>query len=563
MSTRAWHRLKVLEAAMAASLILPTAFAQNRAAAPNGPIDFSQIKNFAELVEHLGLTPWYSNSKPVKHKIKVAILDNSFTGHEKLLGKTLPKDTQYFDGPLPGTPPAGAAPVDSHGLKMAETLVATATNNGKQPTFAPELYLIKASGYSNFKAAIDKAILFKVDIILHSLVREYGNNFDGAGIFNKEVDRAISKGIVWINAAGNFGQTTYNLARIEGDSEGWLKLPGPNRSLPIKCGPAKNQNVCQVRLVLAWNSFTADPETGTDKDLDLTVLDESLGVVGGSSLVQTRAEKAVQGQSKLAREIVTLELKPGRYFLKVQDKSRNFGAKDRLRIVGEGAGLTFEYKDTEETLLNPADNPRVLTVGAGDDLKSSSSRRLGKPEILGPSKLDFGNNIQFLGSSNAAALTAGAFVVVMNWLGPMDWQAFLKLFPGGAPAPTAVADSTSHSKQTRKTRDSSSALVRGFDFGPPNGSNCFPPRYYSNLPQYIAWVLARGGSFVETSQGLKIFVPFDPAQLAPGMQRFRPDDAVVITPAGFRLFMRGQVPTMSNNFAEVFQIPADYGICSQ
>ena len=63
---------------------------------------------------------------------------------------------------------------------------------------------------------------------------------------------------------------------------------------------------------------------------------------------QTKNATLQPGQSKFPREIITAELKveSGKksqdYYLTVTDISKNFKDGDKLRISGEGEGLTFE-----------------------------------------------------------------------------------------------------------------------------------------------------------------------------------------------------------------------------
>src|SRR5690606_13228830 len=143
--------------------------------------------------------------------------------------------------------------------------------------YAPIVYLYKSDGYSNFSWAIEDAIKNGVDVILHSMVIEYGSNYDGHGFYNALVNRATEAGIVWINSAGNFGLTTDNANVVLG-VKNWVQFDGlKGNALPVECKlPKKSkEKECNIRIVLSWDDFKNKPYIGTKKDLDLFLSDEN------------------------------------------------------------------------------------------------------------------------------------------------------------------------------------------------------------------------------------------------------------------------------------------------
>ncbi|MCB0350704.1 MAG: S8 family serine peptidase [Bdellovibrionales bacterium] len=535
--------------------------------------------SFTKIKQSLGFAPYYKLNAATRRKIKVAVFDNGFDGYEKALGKDLPADTTYVKGTLPSNEKNDTA----HGRFMAEILYALMTNNGKEKDLAPELYLFKTTGFTNLKEAIDESIRLKVDVILHSMVREYGSNFDGEGFFNTEINRATSAGIIWVNAAGNFAKTTFNLKDFSTDDDGWIKLPGENQSLPIRCEKAEDKNntnsksnstakndkkndgnndakdipeTCDLRLVLSWNDFNNDPEVGTNKDLDLILTDDTLNILQTSNLTQTTDEKTAPGHSKYPREILEATIKPGRYFVRVKNRSKNFSSKDSLRITADraispkGYFISMENIDTTETLLNPADNPTVITVGATDSDLSSLSTKLNKPEILAPSLIAVSDQEAYLGSSNSAAIVAAGVALIKTQNEDLDREELIK-------AMTSLA-------YQNVTGEGLPTQVLGFS---PTGTTdsdenpCFqleplqgPP------PMYIRYILDRGGVLVRTSNALRIVTPFDPINLSPGMRRIQQDDIVVMTPEGLTLRPRREM--IPPHWAEVFQLPQGTTTCS-
>jgi len=166
-----------------------------------------------------------------------------------------------------------------------------------------DLKLVNANGTTNLRLAKEWSIKNGVKIILYSQNWEYNGNFDGRGFLNSIVNEVTNTGIIFTVAAGNYGGRVYNGKVVKGD-DNWLKLKGDQKCLRIKSNLDRNP----LRMVLAWNSFTDQEEGGTDKDLDLYLLDETGAVRASSKLRQTLAKKELgKGESFLAREIIEYE----------------------------------------------------------------------------------------------------------------------------------------------------------------------------------------------------------------------------------------------------------------
>ncbi|MCB0350402.1 MAG: S8 family serine peptidase, partial [Bdellovibrionales bacterium] len=340
----------------------------------SGQAESLDLKNFSEISKPMGFQTHYAEyvtSK--KNTVKIAILGSSFQSYDVELGKTIPSGTVFHTPPLP----ADEGEEDSlsqHGLYMAQLLVKLMTDNNQKKELEPELHLFPyVYKYSNFKWAIEEAIKQKVDIILYSTVKDFGGNNDGKGFINSLVNKALDAGILWVNAAGNYGQTTYN-ASIETVTGDWVKLPGPNNTVGIECKPIRDLKECHLRLTLSWNDFKDNTDVGTDKDLDLVLSDDALNIFENNrgALIQKKDPKSEEtGVSKYPREIIEINLKEGLYFARIKNMSHNFSSRDQLRLVGDGDGISFVQSNREESLLNPADNAGVITVGATDTDKSS------------------------------------------------------------------------------------------------------------------------------------------------------------------------------------------------
>ncbi len=495
------------------------------------------FKNIPQLQKALGFKKFYesSNSRPVK----IAIFDKGFSGYEKEIGASLPENTFYIAGPV-------SSPDDlktEHGLRMAQIVTALVTNNMKEPETIQELYLYNVFGYSNFKAAIDDAIARKIEVISYSEVWEYGGNNDGKGFINAQVSRATAAGILWVNAAGNFALTTYN-AEITTLAEDWVKLPDQNNALELRC-EKNDSGKCNVKVVLSWNDFKNDIEPGTDKDLDLALTDDLLSVVQSSALRQSNDPKETRpGYSKYPREIVTAELKTGTYFIRVKNRSKNFGSKDYLRITVDGDSIKVPSHSRGESVLNPGDNASVISVGASDSDRSSFSSKTNKPDIVAPSSMILDNGDEFRGSSNATAIVAAGVTLVLS-----------------ANSKVSGKDKVLAKIGKPYSWDQGSLSLQSLGFRPTNNARCFQAREWSQAPDYIKTVLSTGGALVDTTAQVRLMLPFDPLTLAPHLARVFPNDMIVVTTDGnYQIYRRNDA--IPSGAVEIFQRPQEAGLCS-
>ena len=470
-----------------------------------------------------------------KKTLKVAVLDKGFEGYEAEIGKSLPANTKYFPGPV-------AAPAEvkvEHGLRMAQILYDLSSNDGKNNQAISELRLYNVFGFTNFQAAIAAIIADKVDLVLYSEVWEFGNNFDGKGFINAEVAKALKAGVIWVNASGNFGQTTYN-SEIKTYKDQWVSLPDQNQALSLRCEENTDKK-CPVKIVLSWNDFKNDSEIGTDKDLDLALTDDLLNVVEASSLKQTLNQNVGPGETKYPREIISVELKPGQYFIRVKKSSDNFKASDRLRITVDGENISLPSTDKTETLLNPADLKGVIAVGAWDNARSGISVKMNKPDVWTLSSIIFQDDKEFRGSSNSAAIVAAAMLL----------QKSAQPKSSGAELLAEMTFATSWK--------SGGLSLNQLAFTPKSGS-CFTEVYLANLSPAIQTVMARGAKLVETSYGLRLMTPYDPLTLAPRLRRNSFNDVILVSSSGLKVQPRFMMSSADE--IEVFQKPLDAGLCN-
>lgn len=475
------------------------------------------------------------NAIPKNQKIKIAVLDKAWTGYQAEIGKTLPSTTRFINGPV-------QAPQDltsNHGLRMAQIVSAMleATTRPEQV----DLRLYQVYGFTNFKAAIDALIQDPPHVVLYSEVWELGGNFDGRGFINNEVNRATNAGIIWVNASGNFGFRTYNTP-VRTIKDDWVQLPDLNNSWKIVCEAPKGKK-CPVRVVLTWNDFKDDAEAGTNRDLDLALTDDLLNIIQTSTLKQSDdRNEARPGYSKYPREAVSAELKPGTYFARVKNASKNFSGSDALRLTADGDFLKVDSYDLNESLLNPGDNPNVISVGAIDSERTGRSVRLGRPDLWAVSSVQLDADNEFRGTSNSAAITAASVALTMAYNTGrgynLDRRQVLNLL----------------SLPFNWEQGGTSLRALGFA---PQGS-CFQEGGWPRPPEAAARLLALGGVIVSTTEGWKVMTAFDP-WIVSGLKRSREQERLIVTPSGYVSMDR--FAPLNPDQVEVFQRPLEAGLC--
>lgn len=384
-------------------------------ALPDG--DFA-LSNLPQMIERLGLAPYHAKGHRGQG-LTIAVLDNGFAGLNQSLGKRLPPDVHVEEAARPDMQRT------THGTKLAEIAYALATGSTQYSADrpGPTMLLYNTNGFSNFRDAAAKVAARGVDMVLYAQIWEYGGNGDGAGFINREIDPALDRGILWVNAAGNLGQSTYSgpltIAADTGSSAPEVKLPFNDRYVRL----VVPQNGTPVKVVLAWNDFDESKDYRTPQDLDLILEDGQGQEIGAGRLVQSGdVDIDAADYSAHAREIVNTVLNAGIYRLRVEARSNNFDPSSRLRISADGVGVRFmDRGESEQVVMMPADNPRVLTIGASDVQTTSRDSAPGaKPELDVVSEVVFEDGTRRQGTSAATAIAVGALAVYQSAYGKMN-----------------------------------------------------------------------------------------------------------------------------------------------
>lgn len=395
----------------------------------------SRIVNMSGILDALNLKSYHDLGYRGQNTV-IAILDNGYTGLREARGKTLPPQLRVEPGF------EGEEAETAHGTKMAEIAYAMATGrNAYDPQVSgPEMRLFVTNGpYRNLSDSVDKLIEMKRQrpqttfIALYSQIWEYGGNLNGTGYINEIVNRALAAGVVWVNAAGNLGRGTY-LSKVEYDkATREMKLPSNNRFIKMNV-PA---TPTQIKIVLAWKDFTDSYYNYfTKQDLDLVLETTSGKEIARAALRQDGQNHGNEkGYSRHAREVMTANLSAGTYHLRVLVKSDNFDASSRFWVTASGEGVELENANGHQSVMIPADNPNVLTVGASDVNYGNATiledGRVLKPDFLTPSLIEFADGTIVHGTSTATAVAAGALALYRSAYGSLSFASAKKMLEDG------------------------------------------------------------------------------------------------------------------------------------
>jgi hypothetical protein len=391
------------------------------------------ISNTYEISKTLNLNTWRQRGGNCSNAT-IAIFDNGFEGLSDAQGLRLPPSVKIENAP--GNKPQKTA----HGTKLAELIWALCTGSS---TYSPEksgptLLLFNTNGYTNLTHAVETVATSKdqIDMVVYSQVWEYGGNFDGKGFINELINRIAKENkTIWINAAGNYAKATWD-APLEVLSGGAIQLPFQTTKLRLVV--TKDQT--PVKITAAWSDFKDDKNHKTVQDIDLLVEDHKGQELFGSKLIQDgKDHQSEQGYSAHAREQALAILNTGLYYIRLTTKTPSaFSRSSRIRIAADGQDIYFVENTPQRSVMIPADNPNVLTVGAsdfdgssrGDQMASVTSSASLRPALIKPdfemvSTVRFDKDLYFVGTSSAAAIAAATIAIHDSLCGRMTtttWQ---------------------------------------------------------------------------------------------------------------------------------------------
>ena len=384
--------------------------------------------------------------------IKIAVLDQEFDGfttdpdhakHELYLPAAL---TRLFQLGVPANvrmPDRVAFNQTKHGIHMAQAIrgVCGFPANGPHIRFydvsRPEMFLEAVGAVNNPHA--DSILSWGAHIVVNSNNWAATGNFDGTGPLNDAIAEATSRGVIWINNAGNYGALVSNHVLQPIAQQGGFRARLPDQSIPNQDFTTFYNNVAEneVSITLAWKS---DPgpnlNVGTNQDLDLFLYKETARGSNRPDLSrpfrsserrQVRDNPGnVPGGTLFSEEQISARLPVGKYFIAVRsiNPPSRFGANEKFRITLQRVSGNYIHPQTNrsiESLIyhHASRDGEIQTGGDGTGLTIGNFSKYsargptldgrGKPEILlEQEKAEFTDRREiFIGNSYTNAIFAG------------------------------------------------------------------------------------------------------------------------------------------------------------
>jgi hypothetical protein len=356
--------------------------------------------------------------------VKVGIIDVGFQGYSSLIGTEVPVPAVrcYRLVGQPNSDLSDCERLETHGTAVAETLI----------DMAPDvsLYISNPQSTLDLQSTVDWMISEGVTIINHSVGWTWEGPGDGTSPYDygalHAVDTAVAAGILWVNAAGNEGLSTWSGTWSDRDSDGLMEFdPGSEQNgVPVSTGQ-------QIYIQARWD----DSWTAAARDVDIYLVNSSGDIVRGSE--QLQAGNRGNTPFEFLRYTPTFT---GKLYIQVRLAS---GSAPAWVQVQEFSGRPLQFASPSGSISNPGEssNKGMLAVGAtawSDPTQIEAFSSQGptrdnriKPDVTG---IDFADTVTygvngFPGTSQASPHVAGLAALVKQrypGYGPKELASYMK-----------------------------------------------------------------------------------------------------------------------------------------